>query len=559
MFPLNVTSFSELFSGNQIIVYVTLAAANGVLLFFASLKFMLVLQQGGYRYERYFKWLKNKETPYRSRLMLLCLLGFLFFCVLNMCFAPVIGNNTVTSYIGFASYILFTVLYINTESAVNAKVPLKKTKRLVRLAVTYSLVLAVLSFGLIIFLNYIAFLIGDSVVALLRFSVICFMPFLIPYILFLAYCINEPFEWAVRTHYVKKTTAKLDNADVIKIGITGSFGKTSVKEILKTILSQRYRVLATPGSYNTPLGISLTVKQLDSTHDVFIAEMGARSKGDIKELARIVKPRYGVLTGVNNQHLETFKTIENTKDTKFELFENLTENGMGFFSSDNENSVDLYNRMQKEKYLAGASGENNLVTATDIKTDRNGTKFTLNIKGEKSVNCSTVLLGKHSISNICLAAAVAYKIGMSPDEISEGINRISSIGHRLELVRNNKQIVIIDDSYNSNVTGVNAAMEVLDLFEGRKIVLTPGLVELGKIENIANLEFGKTLAKHADKVIIIGKHNAEMLINGLLDGGMERENITFAKNLKRGNEELNAIMKEGDVVLFENDLPDNYN
>ena len=170
-----------------------------------------------------------------------------------------------------------------------------------------------------------------------------------------------------------------------------------------------------------------------------------------------------------------------------------------------------------------------------------------------------MLLGKHSISNICLAAAVAYKIGMSPDEISEGINRISSIGHRLELVRNNKQIVIIDDSYNSNVTGVNAAMEVLDLFEGRKIVLTPGLVELGKIENIANLEFGKTLAKHADKVIIIGKHNAEMLINGLLDGGMERENITFAKNLKRGNEELNAIMKEGDVVLFENDLPDNYN
>lgn len=559
MFPTNATSFSQLFSGNQITVYVTLAVANGILLFFASLKFILVLQQGGYRYERYFKWLKNKETPYRSRLMLLCLLGFLFFCVLNMCFAPLIGNNAVTSYIGFISYFLFTILYINSESAVNAKVPLKKTKRLVRLAVTYCLLLSVLSFGLIILLNYFAFLIGDSVAALLRFSVICFMPFLIPYILFVAYCINEPFEWTVRTHYVKKTTSKLENADLIKIGITGSFAKTSVKEILKTILSQKYRVLATPSSYNTPLGISLTVKQLDSSHDVFIAEMGARSKGDIKELARIVKPSYGVLTGVNNQHLETFKTIENTKDTKFELFENLSENGVGFFSSDNDNSIELFGRMNGEKYLAGTAGENNLVTATDIKTDRYGTKFTLNIKGKKSVDCSTVLLGKHSISNICLAAAVAYKIGMTPDEISEGINRISSVGHRLELVRNNKKIVIIDDSYNSNVSGVDAAMEVLDLFDGRKIVLTPGLVELGKIENVANLEFGKTLAAHADIVIIIGKHNAEMLINGLLDGGMERENIIFARTLKKGNEELNAIMKEGDVVLFENDLPDNYN
>jgi len=101
-------------------------------------------------------------------------------------------------------------------------------------------------------------------------------------------------------------------------------------------------------------------------------------------------------------------------------------------------------------------------------------------------------------------------------------------------------------------------MEVLDTFEGRKIVLTPGLVELGKMENVLNLEFGKTLAKHADIVIVIGKHNAEMLINGLKDGGMSTDNIKFAKTLNKGNDLLNQIMAEGDVVLFENDLPDNY-
>jgi UDP-N-acetylmuramoyl-tripeptide--D-alanyl-D-alanine ligase len=149
-------------------------------------------------------------------------------------------------------------------------------------------------------------------------------------------------------------------------------------------------------------------------------------------------------------------------------------------------------------------------------------------------------------------------MGLTVKEISAGINRIQSIGHRLELIPNNKKIVIIDDSYNSNVDGINAAMEVLDTFKGRKIVLTPGLIELGKMENVANLEFGKLLAKHADMVIVIGKHNAEMIIKGLIDGGMERENIKFAKSLNKGNALLNKIIREGDVVLFENDLPDNY-
>ena len=558
MFPTTVTEFNRLFTGDQLTVYLSLSVLNAVLLFFSSMKFILVLQQCGYHGKRYFKWLGNKDTPYLSRLMILCLLAFLFFCVLNTCFEPIVGQ-TAASYVGLASYLLFSILYINTESSVNAKVPLKKTKRLVRLCITYCVLLATFTFGFIALFNLVAFLIGDSVVALLRYSLVCAMPILMPYILFLAYLINEPYEIISRRRYIRRAVNKLNASDVIKVGITGSYGKTSVKEILKTILSQKYRVLATPESYNTPLGIALTVKHLDSTHDVFIAEMGARSKGDIAELAKMVKPKYGVLTGVNTQHLETFGSLETTKDTKFELFENLSSGAVGIFSSDNENAIELMERFDGEKYSAGINGENNLVTATDVKTDRYGTSFTLSIEGQRGVKCTTVLLGKHSVRNICLAAAVAFKMGLSPKEIATGINRIQSIGHRLELMPNNKNIVIIDDSYNSNVDGVKAAMDVLDTFSGRKIVLTPGLVELGKMENVANLEFGKTLANHADIVIIIGRHNAEMLINGLLDGGMPRENIKFAKSLNKGNAMLNEIMEEGDVVLFENDLPDNYN
>jgi UDP-N-acetylmuramoyl-tripeptide--D-alanyl-D-alanine ligase len=558
MFPLLAKTFADLFTTEQVLLYLSLSAVNGLILFFSSMKFLLVLQQCGYHGTKYFKWLGNKDTPYMRRLMLLCLLALLFFCVLNMCFEPILGAE-IASYAGLFSYVLFAITYIKTESRINAKVPLKKTKRLVRLCITYSIFLVAVTFGLMVLVNYLSFVIGDMVVALLRYCVLCVLPILTPFILFLAYCFNEPYEEVSRRRYLRIATRKLARTEVLKIGITGSYAKTTVKEILRTILSQKYRVLATPASYNTPLGIALTVRHLDSSHDVFIAEMGARSKGDIKRLANLVKPTYGILTGVNNQHLETFGSIETTMDTKFELFECMGADGVGFFSSDNQNAVTLSERFEGEKYLAGVTDRDNLVTATDIKTDVHGMSFTLNIKGERPVKCTTVLLGTHSVKNICLAASVAYKIGLTPKEIAQGINRIQSIGHRLELMPNNKNIVIIDDSYNSNPDGVNAAMEVLDTFKGRKIVLTPGLVELGKIENLANFEMGKTLAGHADKVIIVGVHNAAMLINGLVEGGMDRENIIFARTLKKGNEILNELMKEGDVVLFENDLPDNYN
>ena len=548
----------DLFSNQNLIIYILLSFANAMLMYFSSLKFLLVLQQSGYHGTRYFKWINSGKRIYLARLMLLSMLAFMFFCVLNICFSSAFSVDIV-SFVGFSAYLLFSISYIHTEGAVNAKVPLKKTKRLVRLCITYALVLTAFSFGLIVLVNYLSSVINDEIVYLLRYSLLCLTPLTTPILLIVAYALNEPFEEIIRRRYYAITTKKLDSDDFIKIGITGSYGKTSVKEILKGILSVKYRVLATPASYNTPLGMSWAVKNLDSTHDVFIAEMGARSKGDIKELVKIVKPTYGVLTGINSQHLETFKSIENIKDTKFELFEGLPEKGKGFFSSENEGAIELFERFNGKKVLAGGNGEKGqTVFASDVKITSKGTTFTLNVKGEEPIKCSTVLLGKHSIENICLASSVAKELGLSAEEIALGIGRLQSVGHRLELIPNNKNIVIIDDSYNANEDGVKASMEVLDTFEGRKIVLTPGLVELGKRENQANFEMGRLLAKHADLVIVIGNHNAEMLISGLLDGGMNKENVCFYKTLNKGKAYLNSIIKEGDVVLFENDLPDNY-
>lgn len=549
-------SFGELFQPKFLAVYLSICLLNTALLLFSSSKFLLAFQQCGYSERSYLKWFRSKQNPYIMRLLLLCMLGFMFFCVLATTFAGVVGE-VASSYVGFASYVIFVVIYINTEQHVNEKIKLRKTRRMIRLCVAYSILLYAMTFGVITLANLIAYALKSEIFALIMYSFICITPLIAPFILVLASLINKPFETANNRRYINSTRAVLEKADIVKIGITGSFGKTGVKNILTTILSTKYRVLATPESYNTPLGISLTIKNLDSTHDVFISEMGARHRGDISDLAALVNPRYAVLTGVNTQHLESFGSEEAIMETKFELFENLAADGLGFFSADNDGARELFNKFGGNKYLAGINGE--FAHASDIQLMSTGTSFTLNISGEQPIKCNTTLLGKHNISNICLAAAVAYKIGLTPFEIAEGINRLKAVNHRLELVTNNRGIRIIDDSYNSNQDGVKAALEVLSCFEGRKIVVTPGLIELGKMENLANYEMGKELAAVADKVIVIGKSNAEMLIKGLFEGGKTNEDIMFAKTLEKGNEKLNSILAPGDTVLFENDLPDTYN
>ena len=541
----------------NIIIYLTCGLVNTIVLMYSSGKFFLALQQLGYNGKAYMKWTWSWKNPYIPRLTLLVLLGVMFSCVLNITFSPLIPEE-YSGFAGFFAYLVFVFTFINTESHTNAKLPLKMTRRLVRLTVTTCLIFYAATVAIMYGADAFAKSIEDQSVFSLRYSIVCITPILAPLFIYVAHLMNSPFEIINKRRYIRRTKAQLASSSVIKIGITGSYGKTSVKNILTTILSQRYRVLSTPQSYNTPMGISLSVKKLDSTHDVFIAEMGARRKGDISDLASIVKPQYAVLTGVNTQHLSTFLTEENIKQTKFELFESLGEDGKGFFSADNVGSIELYEKFKGKKFKSGLNGEGNLVTVTDEKFENGQVTFNLVIKGEKPVRCQTNLLGKHNLSNICLASSVAYEMGLTPSEISSGINRLVAINHRLELIPNNKNIIIIDDSYNSNEDGVNAALEVLSTFDGRKIVMTPGLVELGARENIANFEFGKKLAKYADIVFVIGKHNAEMLISGLLEGGFKKENIVFAKNGQKGNNKLNGILSAGDVVLFENDLPDTY-
>ena len=554
----------SVFTMKNMCIVILISLLNGILVLFASQRYMLALQQFGYDGKKYYKWLYNKENNQLSRLTLLCLMCFLFFCVWSLSFTMFFKNTTdenlkaLPAYFGFLVYLLFMFAYIKTERAVRRKMPIKGTKRIVRLGTAHVLLTMIATLLVCLAVNGISYLIRNEIVYVLRYGFISFIPVLAPFILLLANVIMKPFEKLNEKRYVRRAKAKLEKCDLIKIGITGSYGKTSVKSILSVILSEKYRVLATPKSYNTPLGISIATKRLDSTHDVFIAEMGAKKKGDITDLAVLVNPDIAVLTGINEQHLETFKDIDTVKATKFELFEHLKKDGKAYFSCDNEYSAQLYEEFEGEKTLAGLNGEKHpKVYAKNIVATKDGSFFTL-VLGEKEIDCQTTLLGVHNVSNIVLASSVAYDLGLPPYMIASGINKISATTHRLSILPNNKGIVIIDDSYNSNFDGLKKAIEVVKSFDGRKIIVTPGIVELGDKQAEINEEAGRLIAKAFDKIIVIGKTNAEALIRGLMEEGKTGDDVTFEKNSDRGNNTLNKIIEKGDVVLFENDLPDTY-
>ena len=211
-----------------------------------------------------------------------------------------------------------------------------------------------------------------------------------------------------------------------------------------------------------------------------------------------------------------------------------------------------------EKVLAGIDGENLFAKAKDINCGKGGSTFVLSIDG-KDVECSTVLLGRHNISNIVVAAALAYRLGVAVEDIADAISELKPVLHRLELIENTNNITVIDDTFNASVEGTQAALETLNMFDGRKIIITPGLVELGVREKQINKDFGARIAKVADKVYLIGQIRSAPIKDGLSESGFDENMIEVYNSLKDVKSILKKELKAGDVVLWENDLPDDYN
>ena len=443
--------------------------------------------------------------------------------------------------------------------AKNAKKPLKYTARIKRLyAVSF-----VVFFGLLVLLQYLAGLAPENDFQDAAYSVFFVLfwifPLLLPLWVALAGLIAWPIEKGISEMYFRDAQRILrERGDLIKIGITGSWGKTSVKFILGTILEEKYHTLVTPSSFNTPMGVTRVIRSsLEPGHRVFVAEMGARHVGDIKEMCRLVHPQYGVLTSVGPQHLDTFKTIERVTKTKYELMDAIPDGGVCFFADDEDICRGLYEKTEKKKYLAGTSAQKDDVWAENVTVTPQGSRFTLCTKDER-IECETTLLGELNIKNIVLCASVALELGLEEEQIARGIRKLQPVEHRLQLIPNPGGITLIDDAFNSNIRGAKQAFQVLSEMPGKRIVITPGMVELGNMEYEMNREFGEAMARGCDTAILVGKKRSEAIREGLVSAGFPEENIRVVDSLDEGAAYMRTIVKAGDTVLFENDLPDNY-
>ena len=382
---------------------------------------------------------------------------------------------------------------------------------------------------------------------------------LLPCVVALAALLALPIEKTINRMYMRDAQRRMDaQQGLIRIGITGSYGKTSVKNILYTILSQKYNVLSTPASFNTPMGLTRVIRErLEPAHQIFLAEMGARHRQDIKELTDFIHPTIGVLTSVGPQHLDTFKTLQNIIDTKYDLIRALPADGLAVFSDDGGICAELYDKTQGvPKRIVNRQGGD--AWAEEIQVTAQGSSFKLCFSDGEKVSCQTRMLGSHNISNILLACAVARHLGLSAAQIQRGIGQLQPVEHRLQLLPSAGGVTVIDDAFNSNPSGARAALDVLSRFPGRRIIVTPGMVELGEKEAEFNREFGREMASAADVCVLIGRRHTQPIQEGLLAAGYPAADIHAFSSLNEATGWLSGFMRAGDFILYENDLPDHY-
>ncbi len=517
-----------------------------------------LLQLDSYSNVRLLKWFGKgpniKFFEYYSILICSLLLGILL--ILNFFALP--ARNTVI----LALWSILGILVFLYKKSPKNKKPLVFTGRAIRIFVLAIIICVALSgaalcaviYDVLPFQMEVSFWVLINGVFLIQIA---------PFIIILSNLLLFPLQTTINKTFLSKAKRKLKNISPTVIGITGSFGKTSTKNILAVLLNERYPTLMTPQSFNTLLGISRTINEnLSQEHKMFLVEMGAYYPGDIKEISNLVKPQIGIITAIGPQHLERFKTLESIENAKYELVDSLPSSGIAVFNNDDvrcRKLADVTSKVKVLRYGLDNSHNNLELWAKEIAQSARGTSFTLVDRQGREKPVSTVLLGMHNVSNIIGAACIALEMDLDFEDIYRGIVKIKPTPHRLQTINGKGGVVVIDDSYNSNPVGSREALNVLSRFDsGRRILITPGMVELGDSENKYNQEFGAHAAKICDYIILVGLGQTKAIYEGLMREGFHADKVRLVKDLDEANQHLQDFIRPGDTVLFENDLPDLY-
>ncbi|MBN2302924.1 MAG: UDP-N-acetylmuramoyl-tripeptide--D-alanyl-D-alanine ligase [Anaerolineae bacterium] len=518
-------------------------------------------QLEGYDNARFLRWLVGKTSRYiRWRALIFVGVAWLISLVLNM-----VGQDTEAVYLlvwGIAG--LWSMW---SEPPKEVKQSFKVTQRAARLLVTAWALVVIVLIG-----AEVALLAALDVPERTQFAVITFVALalchLSPLVLVLANLLMYPVEAGFRRMFYSRARQTLKRAGPVVIGITGSYGKTSTKEFLAHILRARYRVLATPKSYNTLMGVCLVINddlKRDPAYDYFIVEMGAYVEGEIREICRLTEPQISIVTAVGPQHLERFGSIESTAKAKYEIIESLPADGVGVFNWDNHYVRVMYERGYPQTRLA-ISWENAQhatqlrFLARNLRESVNGLEFdvTDTLSGEES-HFNTRLMGRHNITNILLATAVARHLDISLTEIAVRVASLEPAEHRLQVKTLPGGITVIDDAYSANPVGAHNVLDVLALHQqGRRVLITPGIVELGPLQTQENTKLGKHAAQVCTDIVLVGIEQTQPIQQGIREIGFDENHLFIFDTREEAIAWFNRALEPGDTVLFLNDLPDTY-
>jgi UDP-N-acetylmuramoyl-tripeptide--D-alanyl-D-alanine ligase len=510
----------------------------------AANRFLHMFQLSGYRAGPYHRWMKEQRKP-------LCSILLLLVAAAAFGFWPGTGR-----FIACALFLLAALLTIQRR---RVKKKLVMTARAWRIYITAFKIALFWCLATVV-INYLRFRMPETILFPQWLEILLLSVGLAaaPWMLIAANWFLTPIQKAINNYYIRDAQKILaSRSDLIVVGITGSFGKTSAKNMLHSFLSTTYNTLMTPASYNTPMGIVRTVReQLKPLHDVFIAEMGARRKGDIAELCAVANPKHGLVTAVGPAHLETFGSIATVGHTKFELLRSIPSGGFTFCNWNDAN-------VRKQTEIDGLNPIRCAVeyegdyVSSDVQTGLDGSSFVFSTPEGESQRIRSPLIGIHNVNNMTCAMAVAHKMGVPLDRLAHAALTLKPVPHRMEL-RKQGTMTVIDDAFNSNPSGAKAALDTLSMIDGYKILVTPGMVELGDEQDEHNRTFGRQAAAVCDAVILVGEKQTVPIGEGLREKGYA--NIHIVPDIYTAFQVLEKLDSGGKpkVTLLENDLPDNY-
>lgn len=513
---------------------------------------------------RYLRWLFSERDRYLPLRVLGVFSAGLVFAFFN---DSIPGETAIFPY--FIS-IITAVIAVFPEREGEIKKAFVHTQRASRMLSTAFVVAIVYAIISVVVINSLGISSDRFTAGLIASS--GFLGFLLaPIWLILGNLLMTPVESAMRRGYIRKAEAVLETIQPKIIGITGSYGKTTTKNFLRDILNARFKTYATPKSYNTLMGVTLAINN-DLTNDYsieyFISEMGAYVEGEIERICQLTPPDISIVTEVGPQHLERFGSLENVATAKYEIIASLPTHGLGVFNWDNPYVREMYalgypdNRLAVSKIISVEEAKKNHVRfiATNISESLDGLSFTVtDTNTDENEYFTTAIVGEHNVMNLLLTTAVAIYEGMSLRDVAYRVRTLQPAESRLVSQVSASGITIINDAYSANPVGALSSLKVLGMYQtGKRLLITPGMVELGDLQDSENKKLGIIATEYATDIILVGEKQTKPLYEGILSTDFPPAKLHVFDTLSEATHWYQKNLQSGDTVLFLNDLPDTY-